>query len=307
MPNTLAHLGFQVPLQRRLGPPVPIRWLLVGAVIPDLPWMMARAVAWLDVPVDWVGLYSYSIIQSSLMFCILFSLAVGTLAQRPTRIVITLSVASLLHLLLDAAETKRANGAQFFVPFDWTVVNWGLFWPESAMTLSLTALGLATILWFRRPLISEPLDLVWPSAARAAALTLFSLAYFFGPFLLIEQPYRHDNHFMRTCLEIEEARDGTLIEADRARVHAVSGTGTSVICSIPLTLEGAFREGANSVSLRGVLQQGQLIILDMHIHGRPISRDLGSYVGLFMILLAWLVPVARDIRRRARSPHDASG
>jgi hypothetical protein len=307
MPNTLAHIGFQVPLQRRVGPSVSIRWLLVGAAIPDLPWIMARAVVSLDMPVDRVSLHSYSIIQSSLMFCILFSIAVCTLAQRPARIVIAMSVASLLHLLLDAAETKRANGAQFFVPFDWTVVNWGLFWPESAVTLSLTALGLATILWFWRPLTSEPLDLVWPNAARAAALTLFSLAYVLGPLLFIEQPYRHDNHFMRTCLEIEGARDGTVIEVDRVRVHAVSGTATSVICSIPLTLEGAFLEGANSVSLRGVLQQGQVIILDMHIHGRPMSRDLGSYVGLLLIVLAWLVPAAREIRSGGISRHDATG
>src|SRR5688500_1748825 len=44
----------------------------------------------------------------------------------------------VVHLLLDASQTKWASGVLFFVPLTWTLHNWGWFWPESLITVLCT-------------------------------------------------------------------------------------------------------------------------------------------------------------------------
>ena len=127
MPNTLAHIGIQTVLQRSVAPRVQLRWVVVAAAIPDIPWILQRAAATILPSVDIVDLRSYAIIQSSLFFCIILSIALGAFAERFTQTSAILVSGSFLHLILDAMQTKWANGAQFFAPFDWDVVNWGVF------------------------------------------------------------------------------------------------------------------------------------------------------------------------------------
>ena len=43
MPNTLAHLGVQALVTRTLLPRAELRWIALGCVIPDLPWIAQRA------------------------------------------------------------------------------------------------------------------------------------------------------------------------------------------------------------------------------------------------------------------------
>jgi hypothetical protein len=75
-------------------------------------------------------------------FCLILSFALAALAKRFRKVFIILVINSLLHLFLDALQTKFANGVQFFVPFSWKMTNLELFWPESLPTYLLTAFGL---------------------------------------------------------------------------------------------------------------------------------------------------------------------
>jgi hypothetical protein len=74
------------------------------------------------------------------------SAAAALLAQAFWRTWAILGGNAVLHLILDAMQTKWGNGVHFLVPFSWDLTNWGLFWPESAVTYGLTAFGLGYIL-----------------------------------------------------------------------------------------------------------------------------------------------------------------
>jgi len=101
MPNTLAHIGLQGPLTRLLVRGADVKWVFLGLIIPDLPWIAFRVLK-ATVPVDPYALRLYAIGQSSLVCCILLSGAVAALCERPRLIFVVLSLNSVVHLLLDA-------------------------------------------------------------------------------------------------------------------------------------------------------------------------------------------------------------
>ena len=150
MPNTLAHVGVQVAISRALWRDAELRWISLGCVIPDLPWIAQRAITTLLPQIDPYEMRFYAVAQASLAVSLVACAGFALLSRRPRHLFLLLSVNAVLHLLLDALQTKWANGVHLFAPFSWTIWNAGWFWPESPWTWFLTALGLGAFAWLWR-------------------------------------------------------------------------------------------------------------------------------------------------------------
>ena len=66
MPNTLAHLGVQGFITHAAIKDAEPKWIAFGCLIPDLPWILQRAIAVLLPQVDGYELRLYAIAQASL-------------------------------------------------------------------------------------------------------------------------------------------------------------------------------------------------------------------------------------------------
>jgi hypothetical protein len=116
MPNALAHLGVQCLATRFLLKDVDYKWIYLGCIIPDLPWILQRIVKLAFPSIDHYDLRLYVVIQSSFCFCFLLSAALATLSVNYWKTLAILGFNSFLHLFLDACQIKRAKGVHFLAP-----------------------------------------------------------------------------------------------------------------------------------------------------------------------------------------------
>ncbi|MEL6680055.1 MAG: hypothetical protein AAFQ51_15215, partial [Pseudomonadota bacterium] len=143
MPATLGHIGVQALITRGVIRGADFKWILLGCVLPDVPWILQRLTRAGLPSVDVFDLRIYAIVQSSLVFTLILCGACALVARHPLRVFGILAVGALLHLLLDASQTKWANGVILFAPLDWRLVAFGFYWPEDVITLILLLFGLA--------------------------------------------------------------------------------------------------------------------------------------------------------------------
>lgn len=293
MPNTLAHLGVQSMATRAVFRGADIKWMWLGAVIPDLPWILQRAVRALAPEVSAHDLRLYAVVQASLVFCVLFAAAAAAAARQPTRAFGVLAIGAFMHLLLDAAQTKWANGVHFFAPFSWEMTNFGLFWPEDWPTLALTLLGgaFAVYAWLREKPSGD--DLRRLSFARGALIGALFALYLAGPLAFLSGPAAADNHFVET-LRDREARVGQPIEVDRARVAPVAldggapERGLRIWTGEHLRMEAGPPEAVTKASIKGVFTGADTVAIT-HWRAHPAGvRDGVSYLGLGIVALWWV-------------------
>ena len=128
MPNTLAHLGINCILSKSLIKKSDLILIYVGAIIPDVPWILQRIVATLKPSINLYDLRLYSIVSSSLLFSLILSYAISLLFKNCKHVFYIFSIGSFGHLLLDSLETKWGNGVHFFAPINWDLWNFGFFW-----------------------------------------------------------------------------------------------------------------------------------------------------------------------------------
>ena len=295
MPNTLAHLGVQALVTRSLLPRAELRWIALGCVIPDLPWIAQRAVRALCRDIDPYDLRLYAIAQASLLVSLLACAAFASLARELRRVFAVLGSNALLHLLLDAAQTKWANGVHLFAPLSWELWNAGLFWPESPATYALTALGVAVFVWLPRG--ARPGSPRRPSTRASALAAGFGIAYLLLPLLLLRGPEAADNHSVRT-LRDTAARRGREVAFDRAPlVRGEHGDEIVTLSGERIALVGADVPAGERVSLRGTfVDAGTISVAAQHTHV-GWRRDLATYAGLALVAALWI---------RRRVPADAS-
>ena len=293
MPNTLAHVGFQGLTTRALLRGADFKWIYVGCILPDLPWIFQRFVRAVFSGVDPYDLRLYVIVQSSLFFCLLLSFALATLSAHFWRTFAILGINSFLHLLLDAFQTKWANGVHFLAPFNWQLTNFGLFWPESFITYLLSGFGLAYFVWSWHDSVKIPLDLKWQPAIRVLALFALLLAYFATPLLLLDRPEKANNHFVRT-LRAQQDRAGHYVEIDRVAYDDNGSEGVlRTFAREELNVDGMPLNRSVEVSVRGTFVTQNLIrVKKYHVHAHLI-RNSGSYLGLSLVALLWIDAVRR--------------
>lgn len=286
MPNTLAQAGVQGLATRSTLPDVDLKWVYLGCVIPDLPWILQRAAHVLVPGVDPYLLRSYVIIQASLLGCLLFSGAVALLVRKNWRTFAVLGGNAVLHLGLDAVQTKWGSGVNFLVPFSWDVTNWGFFWPESVPTYALTVLGLLYIGWHWQDSIEEVPDLIWPSASRLVGVVVLVGLYFLGPLSLLQEPIRADAHSLKVLHE-EEQRAGRTVEISRARYVRSQEKDVLQHYGGQVQVEGADIQPPATTSIRGkFVDNDTLRVTELHVHANGF-RAYPSYLGLGLIAAIW--------------------
>ena len=289
MPNTLVHLCVQTPASRILIRDTDFKWIALGCIVPDIPWILQRIILIALPDVNLIDLRMYVVIQASLFFCLFFSLALSLLSTSPGKIFILLSINSFLHLLLDALQTKWANGVHFFAPISWQVTNFSFFWPESRVTLVLTILGLGVLIicgakdWKKRVQITTK-----QKHRTIAALLIF--AYFLVPFLMFQGPEKENNHYVTTLRNMEK-RPGKYIEFDRGWFQSRDRT-LHVFSGERLQLHGNIPQKDVQLSIQGnFIDKKNIRVTAYHVHSG--FRDIASMVGLTGVMFLWLIAIVR--------------
>ncbi|MFQ5466707.1 MAG: hypothetical protein ACE5DS_01095 [Kiloniellaceae bacterium] len=294
MPNTLAHIGLQGPVSRALLRDADLKWVYLGSIVPDVPWIARRVVVavWPRISpyeISPYDLMSYATVRSSLILCWILAGALASVSTRPRRAFAILALGALLHLLLDPLQTKWANGVHLFAPFSWELLNFGLFWPEGAPSVALTAAGVGYGLWAWRHVPAAPRELTVPRGRMLALGGLCAVAYLALPLALMSGPEAADNHSVRTLREVA-ARPGRAVAFDRARFEPAPGGGTlTTFAGEAVRLTGPAVPGtAGTVSIRGRFLDPHTVFVEAaHVHW-PWARDMASYLGLGLVLLVWL-------------------
>ena len=299
MPNTLAHIGIQTLLTRAVIRGADVKWIWAGCIIPDLPWIGQRAVRALMPEVSPFDIRLYAIVQSSLLLCLVGAAALACLSDRSRRVFAILALGCLMHLMMDALQTKWANGVHLFAPLSWEMWNAGLFWPEGWLSQVLSVLGLVVAAYAMLRLPADGSDLQWPRGRRLAGLVVLGAVYLAGPAALMSGPWAANSHFVKTLSETG-ARPGQQIEIDRNRV--VSEDGGLVLQAWPgerISLSGPVPETPGKYSLMGTFRDpGTIEVTAVHAHPSGL-RDKASYLGLVLVLLFWARCAWRRVRMRA--------
>ena len=264
------------------------RWILLGCVISDLPWILQRAVRFLSPEFNPYDLRLYCLVQASLLVSLLLAGAFAALSTKPRRTFLILGMGVVLHLLLDATQYKWGNAVHLLAPFSWTSLNFDLFWPEHGATYTLTALGIAGFVLAMRGPWEHPL--LAPRRGFAPAVLLF-LMYVAGPLTWVDAAEASGTHSIAVLRNVE-ARAGKEVWIDRG------GYADGILTTFAgeeIALQLRVDEPA-VVSVRGVFSDPHTMrAVGSHVHGGP-SRDLFAYAGLALVALAWLWPALR--RRR---------
>jgi hypothetical protein len=294
MPNTLVHLGVQGLATRAAWRGADLAWIYVGCVIPDLPWILRRAVPALVPSVNLLDWHMHTAVQATLVFCLILSAAVAVLARDSRRVFLLLGATSLAHLLLDTVEIKWGNGVHLLAPFSWRLSSLGWIWPESGWIHALTALGLAAVLFQWRAASRGPSLMRRPAFARVALAVALAAAWLALPAAWVgalEASGMQDAATLRD----RDHRTGRPVVLDR--VPLVRGEAVDYAVAIDggrIALEG-FRAGRDGlISVRGLFTAPDRVRVDeVRVHPAGL-RDLQTVAGL---ALAAAVVALRLVRR----------
>jgi hypothetical protein len=288
VPNTLAHIGVQGVLNQAVKPEIDPKLVCLGCLLPDIPWIFQRVLLGILPGSDPYTIRLYCIAQASLFVTLVLCGALAFLSKTPRTVFLILGVNVLLHLVLDALQTKWANGVHLFAPLSWDLWNVGLFWPESLPTYIMTGGGLLYIGWQWQKGISQPLPISPWSPIKMTASASLLILYFALPIILIEGPRKANNHFVRT-LEETEARPGRPLELDRpSYVKTPTGDMIGLFNGEEISTTKEILDHSATVSIRGrFVTPTQLDVLEFHEHSTWF-RDTGSYLGILLLLGMWL-------------------
>jgi hypothetical protein len=296
MPNTLVHLGIQGFASRAIRPAVDLRLVYLACVIPDIPWIIQRAILFFWPNVDRIDLMLAGGVQSSLLFCLLFCVAIASIALKPWNTFLILSTGSLFHLILDALQIKFGRGVILLAPFDWRPYSLGLIWPEHPLFYLLAGASLIFVVVTWRTIDHAPLFRRLDLSRYPLAVFLLG-TYLLAPIPLSTQLFEKDVYFSRTISD-KPGRARHYAEFDRARLlrDEEGRPAIEIFSGEVIPLEGAPvpREGLASVS--GTFnERGAFAVKEIHFHP-PGVRIVASLIGLSLILLIWTGSVRAWLR-----------
>jgi len=289
VPNTLVHFAVQGAAShgfwRRLDP----RFVYLGCLLPDLPWILRRAVVGFGLPVDSFDLRLYTMGLASLAVTLLLAAAVAVATTQPKRVFAVLGLNAFLHLLLDATEIKFGNGVHLFAPLSWRMTGFDLVGGESAVYFALTLGGALLVAWeIARPHGSGVAFALRPR--RVAAAGALVAAYLLAPLPWLRAIESSDSYSVKTLREVN-ARTGRAVGLDRtAFLSTPAGgvvqlwTGESVRATGPLPDHDA------TVSLYGTFLAPDVLRVDRLTEHRR-NRDWASYLALVLLALVWARPL----------------
>jgi len=288
VPNTLAHFGVQGLLNQAVKPGIDPKLVCLGCLLPDIPWIFQRVLIGILPGSDPYTIRLYCIAQASLFVTLVLCGALAFLSKTPRTVFMILGLNALLHLILDALQTKWANGVHLFAPLSWDLWNVGLFWPESLPTYIMTAGGLFYMGWQWRNGISQPLPISPLSPFNVAISASLLILYFALPLHLLEGPRNADNHFVRTLQETE-IRAGRPLELDRpSYVKTPTGDMIGLFNGETISTTQEILDHSATISVRGrFVTPTQLDVLEFHEHSNWF-RDISTYLGILLLIGLWL-------------------
>lgn len=290
MPNTLAHIGVNGFLTSSVLKKSDLFWIYVGTIIPDIPWILQRALGMFFPSINGFDLRLYVIVLASLFFSLILSAALSLLTTNTKKTFLILAVGSLLHLLLDSLQIKWANGVHLFAPFSWKLLNFGLFWPESLPTYILTLSGVIFFIFNWKILTKQNLNLSFKLPKFLYSLVLFTL-YFLLPFYFMPQVESANSHYIKTLRNVND-RKGKYIEFDRKKIRLNKSTSQYEIQTFDksyIPLVGLNKTNASKISLRGNFIDNNTIKVKEYHENIVWFRDGASYVGISLILLSGFI------------------
>jgi len=290
MPNTLAHFGVQAVGTRSVFPRLDVKWLLLGPVIPDLPWIAQRIHMMAGGFLDPYDVRLYAMIQASLCFSLVLSAAIALVTARPRLVFGILALNCLVHLLLDLVEIKWGNGVHLAAPFSWTLQVGGMVWPENAAILALTGLGLLATLWFCFGSRGEPIGLQ-VRAKRGILALILAGCYLAGPLLFLGPAERSNSHYIMTLRDSVQ-RTGQPLQLDRTAVLG-GDSGIRIQTFARETIRIANPEGLSpgTWSFQGRFTDPHTLHLDRSHRHEAVLRQAPTYLGLLLLGLAWFLPL----------------
>ena len=298
MPNTLAHIGVQGITTRSIFKFADLKWIYLGCIIPDIPWIIQRILRTSNM-FNLYDVRDYSIILATFLFCIVLSAALSFFSSNYKRVFFILVFSSLFHLLLDPLQIKWANGVHLFAPFSWHLLSFNIFWPESLPTYIITAFGLIYFIFMFKKGITEYSDLILPVRQKAFLSASLMLIYFVIPLFMLNMPENQDNHFVKT-LRNYSTRTGKYIELDRA-VYLPGNKGDFIktFSNEKIKAANLKLENETLISIRGkFLSPGEIYIEDYHINSQ--FRDDASLIGISLTVILWLNCIYLAGRKRIK-------
>jgi hypothetical protein len=289
MPNTLVHFAAQGAASRGVWPRLDARWIYLGCLLPDLPWILRRAVVGFGLPVDPFDLRLYTMALASLAGTLLLCAALASLTAAPRLVLLVLGANALLHLLLDATELKFGNGVHLAAPFSWRMTSFDLVPGESMVYIVLAAAGALLVVWE----LSRPRNAIVGfvrSPFRLAASAAFLAAYLAFPLPFLGALQASDSYSVKTLREVD-ARDGRAVRLDRTAFHATPDGGVVRLWTgedVRVTGERPAHDA--TVSLEGTFLAPDVLRIDrLFVHRQ--NRDWPSYVALVLLALLWARPL----------------
>ena len=316
MPNTLAHIGAQLPLTRILFSKVDPRWVTLGLLIPDLPWIYQRLVLYFLPTVSPIDVRAFVVVMSTPLFCMLFSAAIALLFRGSRWIFILLSLQCLLHLLLDCIQEKGGVGVPFFGPFDWQSFSWPLFPMDGWISTLLTCAGGCCILWLLRGKLPNS-TLGFPGYRirwRILGSTILVLIYTLAPLALMQNAVEANVHDLKLWSG-SMPRTGMQAHFDRANFIPGPIVGVGEIQDVfnpePIPIMGIdLQQRALISTIATFKDETTLVAGDYVIH--PTGRRFWfTIAGLAGVALFWIYPCLKKIpdicpKLRDQTPPDSN-
>ncbi|HSD66262.1 MAG TPA: hypothetical protein VLF95_06155 [Vicinamibacteria bacterium] len=299
MPNTLVHFAAQGAASRGVWPRLDPRWIYLGCLLPDLPWILRRVVVGLGIPVDVFDLRLYTMGQASLAGTLLLCAALALATAAPRLVAAVLGANALLHLLLDATELKWGNGVHLAAPFSWRMTSFDLLPGESPAYFALAVAGALLVAWeIARACPASPGPCLRPARLGASAALLAAYLAFPLPFLgAIEAS---GSYSVKTLREVD-ARPGRTVSLDRTAFLATPAGGlVELWTGERVRATGDVPAHDATVSLEGTFLAPDVLRIDRLFEHRQ-DRDWPSYAALVLLAVLWTRPLWPP-RRSAPGP-----
>jgi hypothetical protein len=301
MPTTLVHIAAQLPATRALIRTADVKWVLLGAALPDIPWIARRIIEKLVTWISPLDMQAYSYAQASLLMCVVLAAGLALLSRWPVRTFATLALGSLMHLLLDSLELKYGNGVHLLAPLDWHLFSLELVLADGKVAMAINLLVLPLVgwlLWRAEP--TAPPDRL-PAPSRMAVAAALMAAWLGGPALLAGGPYAADAGSIHT-LRHPDQRAGRAVAFDRRPVsHEADGTYVVTVTGERIRLTGPDLSAVGQISLKGRFTAPDTVEVMTYDAGVPGLRDLPTYLGLLLVALWWARDALTLARRRLQA------
>lgn len=291
MPNTLAHIGLQVSATKAVAKDFDVRLVLVGCLIPDLPWILQRL---LNVtPLDVLDVRAYTLTMASPFFCTIFALGFGLFFKRWMWVFAGVSIQCLLHLLLDGLQDKKGAGVHWFAPFNWTEFSFPIFPMEGWIIHTASILGICVsilILWLTIKHLPKWRISSMSSVPRIKGgliITLFGI-YTLLPLALLDQPINANVHNLAIWERLIE-REGKQIRLDRCQF--APGSPAKIKDSLSkdwISISGIDLKEPATVSLIATFIKADQLRADSYFVHTKGLRSFYTMIGLGFILLIFL-------------------